>query len=95
MVYDIVSFTYKFQHQLKFQSMLRDIGDGTMCVLQTLTVFVIQCGMNPIDENYQRLEQWASRMHPPYNEFKRYAGKSRYITQFEVICSSKQLQKKM
>ena len=36
LVCDIVSFTYKFQHQLKFPPVLQDIEDGTMCVLQTL-----------------------------------------------------------
>ena len=69
LIREIVSYTYKFKHQLKFQPMIRDIEDGTMCVLQTLTVFEIQCGINPIDENYQRLDQWASRMHP-YNEYE-------------------------
>ena len=33
-------------------------------------------------------------MHPPYDEFKRYEGTSQYIYKFDVICSSKQLQKK-
>ena len=37
LVCEIVSFIYKFKHQLKFQPVLRDIEDGTMCVLQTLT----------------------------------------------------------
>ena len=64
-----------------------------MCVLRTLTIFEIQCGVNPIDDNYQRLDQWASRMHP-YNEYKRYEGASRCVTQFDIILSSKQLQKK-
>ena len=36
LVCEIVSFTYKFKHQLKFQPVLQDIEDGTMCVLQTL-----------------------------------------------------------
>ena len=56
LIHEIVSHTYKFQHQLKFQSVLRGIEDGTMCVLQTITVFEIQCGMNPIDDNHQRLD---------------------------------------
>ena len=50
--------------------------------------------MNQIDENYQRLEQWESRIHPPYNEFERYEGASRCVTLFDGICSSKQLRKK-
>ena len=29
LICEIVSFTYKFQHQVKFQPMLRDIEDGT------------------------------------------------------------------
>ena len=89
-----MSYTYKFKHQLKFEPVLQDIEDGTMCVLQTLAVFEIQCGMNPINDNYQRLDQWASRMHPPYNEYERNAGASRCVTPFDVILSSKQLQKK-
>ena len=48
LIREIMSYTYKFQHQLKFQPMLRDIEDGTMCVLRALTV---------IDDNYQRLDQ--------------------------------------
>ena len=85
LVCDIVSFTNKFQHQLKFQPVLQNIEDGTMCALQTLTVFEIQRGMNPIDDNYQRFEQWASRMHPPYNEFERYEGASQHVTPFDKI----------
>ena len=50
--------------------------------------------MNPIDDNYQRLEQWASRMHPLYNEFEQYEGASWFVTPFGVIRSSKQLEKK-
>ena len=91
LVCEIASFMYKFQHQLKFQPVLRDIEDSTMCVLQTLTLFMLQFGMNPIDDNFRILERWASRMHPPYDEFKRYEGASRYVIQFDVICSSKQL----
>ena len=93
LVYEIVSYTYKFQHQFKFQSVLQDIEDGTMCVLRSLTVFEIQYGINPIDDNYQRLDQWANRMHPSYYEYKRYEGASRYVARFDVILSSKQLQK--
>ena len=36
---EIVSYAYRFQQKLKFQYVLRDIEDGTMCVLRTLTVF--------------------------------------------------------
>ena len=50
-----------------------------MYVLQTLTVFESQCGMNQIDDNYQRLDQCASRMHLPYNEYERYEGASQYV----------------
>ena len=93
LVCEIGSFTYKFQHQLKFQPMVQKIEDGTMCVLQTLTIFKIQCGMNPIDDNYQRLDQWPSRMHSSYNKFERNEGTSRYVTPFDIILSSRQLQK--
>ena len=93
LIIEIVSYTNKFKHQLKFQPVIQDIKDGTMCVLQTLTIFEIQYGINPIDNNYQRLDQWASRMHP-YNEYERYKDASRYVTRFDVILSSKELQKK-
>ena len=52
LVCEIVSYTYKFKHQLKFQPVLQDIKDGTMCVLRALTVFEIQYVVNPMDDNY-------------------------------------------
>ena len=64
LIHEIVSYTYKFQHQLKFQPVLQDIEDGTMCVLRTLTVVNIQYFVNPIDDNYQRLNQWLRGMYP-------------------------------
>ena len=82
-----------FQYHLKFQPVLPDIEDSTMCVLQTLMVFEIQCGMNPIDDNYQRLNQWTSRMHPACNEYERYECTSRYVTPFDIILSFEQLRK--
>ena len=51
LISEIVSYTYKFQHQLKFQPVLRDIEDGTMCVLRTLTIFEIQHFLNSSDDN--------------------------------------------
>ena len=92
LICEIVSYTCKFQLQLKFQPVLRVIEDGTMCVLQTLTVFDIQYYVNPIDDNSQRLDQWLSKMHP-YNDHEQYEGVSRYVTRFDVIHCSKQLQK--
>ena len=89
---EIVSYTYKFRLQLKFQPMLQMIEDGTICVLQTLTVFDIQYYVNAIDDNYQSMDQWLSKMHP-YNDHERYEGASRYVTRFDVILSSVQLQK--
>ena len=91
LICEIVSYTYKFKHQLKFQPVPWDIEDGTMCLLQTLTVFDIQYYVNPIDDNYQRLDQWASKMHPLYYEYERYEGASRYVTRFDVTLSSKEL----
>ena len=70
LICEIVSYTCKFKHQLKFQLVLRDIEDGTMCVLRTLTVFDIQYVANPMDGNYQRLDQWLNRMYP-YNDHER------------------------
>ena len=89
-----VKLNHNITKNLPIELLLWDIEDGTMCVLRTLTVFEIQCGMNPIDDNYQRLEQWASRMHPLYNEFEQYEGASWFVTPFGVIRSSKQLEKK-
>ena len=94
LIHEIVSYTYKFKDQLKFQKVLANIEDGTLCVLQTLTVFDIQCGMNPMDDNYQRLDQWLDWMYP-YNDHDQYEGASRYVTQFDVIHSSKQMQKQL
>ena len=51
-------------------------------------------GVNLIEVDYWNLEQLLSRMHPPYNESERYEGASRYVTTYNVICSSKQLRKK-
>ena len=61
-------------------------------MLQTLTVVHIQCFVNPIDDNYQRLDQEIERMYP-YNDHKRYEGASRYVTRFGFIHCSDQLQK--
>ena len=88
----IVSYTYKFQHELKFQLVLRDIEDGTMCLLQTLTIFEIQHFINTFDDNSRRLDQWLDRMHP-YNAYERYEGASRYAVRFDKITTSNQLQK--
>ena len=63
----IASFTYKFQHQLKFQPVLQNIEEGTMCVLKNLTLPIFGSGMNSIE---RRLEQWLNIMHPPYNKFE-------------------------
>ena len=52
LVREIVSFTYKFQHQLKFQLMLRDMEDGTMCVLQTLTFPLFQSDIYLMEHAY-------------------------------------------
>ena len=40
LVCEIVSFTYKFKHQLKFQPVLQDIEDGTMCVSNSNITYV-------------------------------------------------------
>ena len=45
-----------------------------------------------MDDNYQRLDQWLSRMYS-YNDHEQYEGVSRYVTRFDVILTSKQLQK--
>ena len=55
LICEIFSYTYRFQQKLIFQRVLQDIENGNMCVLQTLTVFGIQCFVDPIDDNWKRL----------------------------------------
>ena len=46
LICEIVFYTYKFKQKLqqkrKFQRVLQDIEDGTLCVLQTLTIIEIK-----------------------------------------------------
>ena len=52
LIREIVSYTYRFQQKLKFQRVLQDIKDGTICVLQTLTVYEIQYPYISFDDNF-------------------------------------------
>ena len=52
LICEIVSYTYKFQHQLIFQPVLRDIEDGTMCVLQTLTLPMFRTDIYSLEHSY-------------------------------------------
>ena len=88
---EIVSFTYKFEHQLKFEPVFQDIEDGTICVLWTLIFPMFQCGTNPVDFPIYRW--WDDRMYPAYHKFKQYEGTSRYLTPYDVIRGSMQLKK--
>ena len=93
MVYKIVSLMYEFQHQLKFQPVLRKIEDGTMCVLQVPIFHFFRRGVYPLYVDSRMFNRWASRMHPKYENYERYEGPSRYLTPFDVICNSKKFRK--
>ena len=56
LICEIVSYTYRFQKKLKFQPMLQNIEDGTMCVLQTLSVYEILNPENSLHDNYRKLD---------------------------------------
>ena len=93
---EIVSYTYRYQQKVqqkrRFQFVLRDIENGTMCVLRTLTVYEIFDPENPLDVNYRRLDRWRYWMYPYITDYG-YEGASRYITQLDIIYTSKQLLK--
>ena len=93
LVCEIVSFSYKFQHQLKFQPVLQDIEDSTMCVLQTLIYHLFRRAVYPLYVDSYMFNLWESRMHPKYEDFEQYEGSSRYLTCHDVIQGSKQLRK--
>ena len=65
---EIASFMYKFQHQLKFQPVLRDIEDGTMCVSQPLTFPMFLSDIYSLEHTYWRLETWLNMIYPPYDD---------------------------
>ena len=49
--------------------------------------------MQPIWVISGMMRRWESRMHPEYEDYDQYEGASQYLTQFDVICSSKKLRK--
>ena len=59
---EIVSYTYRFQQKVqqkrKFQSVLRNIEDGTMCVLRSLTVHDFSNPRYPMGFNYRKWRRW-------------------------------------
>ena len=87
----ILFYTHKFKHQDKFQPVLRDIEDGSMIVLQTLTFNHFRRGCNGIHVDGYNYQRWESRIHPEYENYERYEGASRYLTPFDVIRSSQKL----
>ena len=89
----ILLFTYKFKHQEKFQPVLRDIEDGSMIVLQTLGMHSFVHDSQPDHVMSYNFYRWINRMHPEYEDYKRYEGASRYLFPFDVIRSSKKLKK--
>ena len=62
LIREIVSYTYKFKHQLKFQPVIRDIEDGTMCVLQTLTFPMFQSDLYSLEHAYRRADTLFNRI---------------------------------
>ena len=93
---EIVSYTYRFQQKVqqkrRFQSVLRDIEDGTMCVLRTISMYEILTRGDGLGVNYRRLDRWKYWMYPYITDYG-YEGASRYITQLDIIYTSKQLLK--
>ena len=73
--------------------MLRDIEDGTMIVLRTLTFHSFNVGIQHPWVISGIMRRWESRMHPEYEDYERYEGVSRYLTPLDVIRSSKKLRK--
>ena len=69
--------------------MLRDIEDGTMCVLQTLTLPMFQSDIYSLEHSYWIAETWYNRMQPRYKETRPYEGASRYVTKRDQIITSK------
>ena len=55
LIREIASYTYKFKHQLKFQP---DIEDGTMCMVQTLTLPMFRSDLYLLKHSYWRAETW-------------------------------------
>ena len=90
-IYEIVSYTYKFKHELK--PMLRDIEDGTMCVLQTLTLPMLQNDLYSREHSYWRVTTWYHRMLPEYDVLRHYEGASRYFAKQDQIITSKKIKK--
>ena len=93
LIREIVSYTYKFKHQLKIQPVLRDIDDGTMCVLQTLTFPMFWSDIYSLEHAHWRLDTWLNRMHPKYDESRQYEGASQYFAKQDLIITSSKLKK--
>ena len=93
LICEIVSYTYKFKHEFKFQPVLQNIEDGIMCVLRTLTLPMLRNDLYSREHSYWRLETWYNRMQPRYNVARQYEGASRYFAKQDHIITSKKLKK--
>ena len=75
--------------------MLRDIEDGTMCVLKTLAYpWRPRCPLPPMFKKTGIANRWNKRIGPGYRKYRRYEGASRYLSKFDIIRRSKRLKKK-
>ena len=68
MIREIVSYTYRYQQKVqqkrKFQSVLRNIEDGTMCVLRNVSFYDILTRGAALGVNYHRLDRRKYRIYP-------------------------------
>ena len=75
--------------------MLRDIENGTMCVLKTLDYpWRPHCPFPPRFKQIGIWNRWNKRIFPEYIKLRRYEGASRYSTRKDLIRTSKKLKKK-
>ena len=75
--------------------MLRDIEDGTMCVLRTLDYpWRPNCPFPPRFKKIGIWYRWNKRIFPEYIKLRRYEGASRYSTRKDLIRTSKTLKEK-
>ena len=91
-VYKFILFVGKIHHQNKFQPVLRDIEDGTMCVLRNVNMSYFRSFCRPpVYKQIGIVERWRKQIGPEYDEYNRYEGASRYVSRYGLICTSNKL----
>ena len=91
-VYKFILFVGKIHHQNKFQPVLRDIEDGTMCVLKMVNFCRLRQFGLPVSEAKLIMQRWNERIGAGYHTSgERYEGASRYLFPNRLIRSSKKL----